>query len=122
MDFYTTIVDEMKAHPLEKEVEFAILHMSPLARALQENARRWVTSLGKLLRESAKDSLMVLNQQLSVSFGISYEAGGYNLNFLLQDLSQDLTRPPDTLEDLKFVLGVISNIRSMSLDVEMKYR
>lgn len=39
-----------------------------------------------------------------------------------QDLSEDLTRSPDTLEDLKVVLSVISNIRSMSLDVEMKYR
>ena len=29
---------------------------------------------------------------------------------------------PKTLEELKFVLGVIANIRSMSLDVEMRYR
>lgn len=41
---------------------------------------------------------------------------------LLQDLSEDLTRSPDTLEDLKIVLSVISDIRSMSLDVEMRYR
>ena len=66
MDFYASIVAEMKSHPLDKEVEFAVLHMSPLARALQENARCWVTSLGKLLRESAKEGLMTLNQQLTV--------------------------------------------------------
>lgn len=33
-----------------------------------------------------------------------------------------MTRSPDTLEDLKSVLSVISNIRFMSLDVEIQYR
>lgn len=33
-----------------------------------------------------------------------------------------MTQSPDTLEDLKSVLSVISNIRSMSLDVEIQYR
>lgn len=42
--------------------------------------------------------------------------------FLRQELSQQLTRSPDTLEDLKSVLIVISDIRNMSLTVEMKYR
>lgn len=40
----------------------------------------------------------------------------------VQGLSVDLTREPSTLEDLKFVLGVIADIRFMSLDVEMQYR
>ena len=40
----------------------------------------------------------------------------------LQGLSSDLTRPPDTLEDLKFVLSAIAKIRSMSLEVEIQYR
>lgn len=40
----------------------------------------------------------------------------------LQGLSKDLTRSPDTLEDLKFVLSVIARIRAMSLDVEILYR
>lgn len=67
MDFYSTVIEDMKMYQLDKEVEFAVLHMGPLARGLQENARCWVTSLGKLLRESAKDSLMALNQQLTVN-------------------------------------------------------
>ena len=33
-----------------------------------------------------------------------------------------LKKPPDTLEDLKSVLSVISEIRKMSLGVELKYR
>lgn len=40
----------------------------------------------------------------------------------LQGLSSDLTRSPETLEDLKFVLSAIAKIRSMSLEVEIQYR
>lgn len=39
----------------------------------------------------------------------------------MQELSVNLTQSPDTLEDLKFVLKVISDIRSMSLEVEIEY-
>lgn len=41
--------------------------------------------------------------------------------YLLQGLSEDLKRPPDTLEDLKFVLRVIADIRDKSLEVELRY-
>ena len=40
----------------------------------------------------------------------------------IQRLSADLKRLPNTLEDLKFVLSVIANIRAISLDVELRYR
>ena len=40
--------------------------------------------------------------------------------FSLQGHSQDLKRSPDTLEDLKFVLSSIANIRDMQLDVELR--
>ena len=41
--------------------------------------------------------------------------------FLLKRLTEDLKRPPDTLEDLKFVLRVIADIRDKSLEVELRY-
>ena len=40
----------------------------------------------------------------------------------MQTLSKDLTRSPDSLENLKFILSVIARIRAMSLDVEILYR
>ena len=40
--------------------------------------------------------------------------------FCLQKHSQDLKRSPDTLEDLKFVLGSIANIREIQLEVELQ--
>lgn len=66
MHFYSCVAKDIAAMPVDKVVKFAMLHMGPLSRALQENARGWVTSLGKLLNVSAKDSLMMLNQQLNV--------------------------------------------------------
>lgn len=38
-----------------------------------------------------------------------------------QQLSENLKRSPSTLEDLKFVLGTISDIRDMSLTVELRF-
>lgn len=43
------------------------------------------------------------------------------LFFYEQHLSENLKRSPSTLEDLKFVLGTISDIRGMSLMVEMRF-
>lgn len=41
--------------------------------------------------------------------------------FALQRLSECLKRRPDTLKDLKFVLGTIADIRDMSLSMEMQF-
>ncbi len=68
MHFYSCVAEDIAAQPTNKVVEFAMLHMGPLARALQENSRCWVTSLGKLLNDSAKDNLMKLDQQLNVCY------------------------------------------------------
>lgn len=38
-----------------------------------------------------------------------------------QQLAKKLKRRPDTFEDLKCVLSTISDIRSMSLDVEIRF-
>lgn len=42
--------------------------------------------------------------------------------FIQQQLSNKLKHSPDTFEDLKSVLSTISDIRDMSLDVEMRLR
>ena len=66
LNFYSSVAAEIATHPLSREVEFAVLHMDPLAQALRKNARCWVTSLGKLLNDSARESLMQLRAELEV--------------------------------------------------------
>ena len=41
---------------------------------------------------------------------------------LLQGKSADLDHTPDSLDDLKFILRTISDIKNMSLEVETKTR
>ena len=50
--------------PMKKEIDCIMLHLEPLARTIKENARTWVTSLGKLLNDSAKSRLMQLKDSL----------------------------------------------------------
>ncbi|XP_030074215.1 dynein axonemal heavy chain 10 [Microcaecilia unicolor] len=103
LQFYTKITHEVMHQPLIKDEQCIRLHLAPLAFTVQEHARSWVTSLGKLLNDSAKEELYSLQEQLVA-------------------LSEKLKQKPDTLENLKFVLGTIADIKFMSLVVEMRFR
>lgn len=102
-----------------KDVEFVRLHLGPLSRSLQESARQWVESLGKLMKDTVEEGMNQLNTELEV------RAQALHALLILansQELSSNLKRPPNTLEDLKFVLSTIAQIRAMSLEVEMRCR
>ncbi|XP_058850532.1 dynein axonemal heavy chain 10 [Acipenser ruthenus] len=103
LQFYSRITQEVAQQALVKVEQCLQLNLESLARTVEENAKGWVNSLGKLLNESAKEEL-------------------YNLKDELLQLSENLKRSPETLEDLKFVLGTIADIRDMSLTVEMRVR
>ncbi|XP_040439457.1 dynein heavy chain 10, axonemal [Falco naumanni] len=102
LQFYMKVAQEVNEQPLIKDEQCIRLQLTPLAYTVQENARGWVISLGKLLNESARQEL----------FGLQEE---------IQKLSQNLKRPPDSLEDLKIVLGTIAEIKGKSFEVELKY-
>ncbi|XP_010291294.1 PREDICTED: dynein heavy chain 10, axonemal, partial [Phaethon lepturus] len=102
LQFYTKVAQEVTQQPLIKDEQFIRLQLAPLACAVQENARGWVILLGKLLNESAREELFSLQEEI-------------------QSLSQRLKTPPDSLEDLKIVLGTIAEIKGMSFKVELKY-
>ncbi|KAG5280454.1 hypothetical protein AALO_G00060150 [Alosa alosa] len=102
LQFYTRISKEVTQQPFVKDEHIVRLNLEPLAHAVRENSQAWVTSLGRLLNESVREDLHSLR------------------NNLLQ-FSENLKRNPDTLENLKFVLGTISDIRDMSMAVEMRF-
>ncbi|XP_039735198.1 dynein axonemal heavy chain 10 [Pteropus medius] len=103
LQFYSKIAYEVTRHPLIKDEHCVRLQLGPLANTVQENAKSWVISLGKLLNESAKEEL-------------------YNLYEEMESLAKNLKKSPSTLEDLKFVLATIAEIRSKSLVMELRYR
>ncbi|XP_065830591.1 dynein axonemal heavy chain 10-like isoform X3 [Oscarella lobularis] len=61
--------------------DFVRIQLEPLTTRIQEHAQAWVTSLCKLLNDSARDALFGLRNQL-------------------EGLMNDSKRPPDTLENL----------------------
>ncbi|XP_009868408.1 PREDICTED: dynein heavy chain 10, axonemal, partial [Apaloderma vittatum] len=102
LQFYLKVAQEVTQEPVIKDEQFIRLQMAPLASEVQENARGWMFSLGKLLNESAREALSSLQEEI-------------------RRLSERLERLPDTLEDLKIVLGTIEEIKGMSSNVELKY-
>ncbi|XP_054248884.1 dynein axonemal heavy chain 10 [Indicator indicator] len=99
---YRKVAQEVTQEPLIKDEQFIRLHLASLACTVQENVQGWVISLGKVLNESAKEELISLQEEI-------------------ERLSQSLKKPPDSLEDLRTVLGTIAEIRGMSFEVELKY-
>ncbi|XP_071826175.1 dynein axonemal heavy chain 10-like isoform X2 [Apostichopus japonicus] len=101
LQFYSKLANEVDSQPKVRDEDSIRLHMTMLADTVRDHAKKWVNSLGTLLQEAAKTDL----------FGLQTE---------LQTMSENLKRSPDTLEDLKFVLKAIADIKDMSLTVEMR--
>uniref|UniRef100_A0A8D0FMY2 Dynein heavy chain tail domain-containing protein n=1 Tax=Strix occidentalis caurina TaxID=311401 RepID=A0A8D0FMY2_STROC len=74
LQFYMKVAQEVTEQPLIKDEQFIRLQLAPLAFTVQENARGWVISLGKLLNESAREELFSLQEEIQV--------GGFSLVLL----------------------------------------
>ncbi|XP_021268215.1 dynein heavy chain 10, axonemal isoform X2 [Numida meleagris] len=100
--FYMRIAQEVTQQPLIKDEQFIRLSMSTLVSAVENKAKDWLISLGKLLNEFARKELFSLQEEIG-------------------RLSENLKTPPDSLEELKIILSTITAIRGMSFTVELKY-
>ncbi|XP_075390744.1 dynein axonemal heavy chain 10 [Tenrec ecaudatus] len=103
LQFYSKIASEVMRHPLVKDEHCIRLQLGLLAQTVQENAKSWVVSLGKLLNEAAREDLHSLHEEI-------------------ESLAKNLKKSPSTLEDLKFVLATIAEIRGKSLVMELRYK
>lgn len=131
LQFLSHINQEVMLESLFKNEHSIRLNLEPLAHTVREIAESWISSLGSLLNKPTKedlfnlrDELMVLNHAvLFVIFivNILFICDSSMCFFLQQQLSMKLKQSPDTFEELKSVLSTISDIRDMSLDVEMRF-
>lgn len=71
LQFYTKISQEVMRQPLVKEEHCVRLQLGPLAHTVQESAKAWVMSLGKLLNESAREELHSLHEEMEVVRGVT---------------------------------------------------
>lgn len=75
MQFYMKVAQEVTQQPLINDQQFIRLQLAPLASAVQENAKSWVMSLGKLLNELVREEFFSLRDEIQV--------GAFSLVFLL---------------------------------------
>ena len=66
LQYYFKTIDEVEGLPMVKEQECIRLHMGPLAQSVKGHAKQWITHLGKILRDSAKEGLFQLRDLLDV--------------------------------------------------------
>ncbi|NXD25400.1 DYH10 protein, partial [Spelaeornis formosus] len=66
LQFYMKIIQEVTQQPLIKDEQFIRLQLAPLVSAVQENAKSWVMSIGKLLNELAREELFSLQDEIQV--------------------------------------------------------
>ncbi|NXR37780.1 DYH10 protein, partial [Zosterops hypoxanthus] len=66
LQFYMKTAQEVTQQPLIIDEQFIRLQLAPLASAVQENAKSWVMSLGKLLNELAREELFSLRDEIQV--------------------------------------------------------
>lgn len=75
LQFYMKVAQEVTQQPLIKDEQCIRLQLAPLVYTVQENARGWVNSLGKLLNDSAREELFSLQEEIQV--------GAFNSCFLM---------------------------------------
>lgn len=66
LQFYSEIYEEVEQQLPIKDERIVRLNMEPVRRAVLENARAWVTSLGRLLNVSAREELYALRNEFQV--------------------------------------------------------
>lgn len=133
LQFLSRISQEVRLEPLFETDHVIHLNLEPLVHTVQTTVESRISSLGSQLNKTAKedlfnlrDELMVLNRASQLMHVFYYKCSlilissiyGY---FLLKQLSAKLKQSPDTFEDLKSALATISDIRDMSLEVELRF-
>ncbi|PRP82215.1 dynein-1-alpha heavy chain, flagellar inner arm I1 complex, partial [Planoprotostelium fungivorum] len=98
---YSKMGMEVEALSTEKDINFLRVSCVPLEAAIRSETSSWVHSIGRLLHTSVKANLDELIEAFSRVEG-------------------DLSRIPDTMDDLKFILNVIDQVWTSSMDMEIK--
>lgn len=66
LQYYYKTIDEVEGLPLVKDQECIRLHMGPLASSVKDHAKQWISHLGKILRDTSKEALYQLRDNLDV--------------------------------------------------------
>ena len=92
------------AHEMEPEVtvDFIKIGVSTLLLDIQEHAKAWIQAIGALMHKMGAGGLKELHESMASE-------------------SLELDKDPDTLDDLKHVLGLIADINRRSMLTKLQY-
>ncbi|XP_028292993.1 dynein heavy chain 10, axonemal [Gouania willdenowi] len=102
LQFLSGVAEEVMSEPRCKNKHILHLNLELLIVTVREMSESWISSLGSFLHIPVKEDLFSLKDEI-------------------MQLSKKLKQNPDTFDELKSVLETISNIRDMTLDVEMRF-
>ncbi|CAE8670802.1 unnamed protein product [Polarella glacialis] len=98
---YKGLADSLAAYPPEKDIGFVRIDSTAIVAAIRSQAMDWVAGYGDILRQLANKDLLRIQAEIS-------------------EFWEQLQEAPDSLDKLKFILSVISQILSVSMDMEMR--
>ena len=103
LDKYSQLVAAMDGLERHRDIDFIRLDCTPLIASIQQQAREWVSRYGEILRVQATAQLHAIYADIS-------------------QLAQRLSSPTDGIDELKFVLNVIRDIRQSNLQMELSFQ
>ena len=99
---YQRVVFDAEGMEPSIEVDFIAIAVSTLLHDIREYARGWITAIATLMKDVGRKELVEMHERM-------------------QDMSAQLEKDPDTLEDLKAVLNLVADIRRKSMETELEY-
>eukprot|EP00898_Chlorokybus_atmophyticus_P006649 jgi/Chlat1/6986/Chrsp56S00523 len=99
---YTKVANDVWDQPKDKTVDFVMVSAHQLAASVRGEALNWVQAIGKVMNDVDRKLLVGLENSIS-----KYQ--------------ESLHKPPETLEDLKFVLNVVASLHAQSMQMEIEY-
>ena len=102
LDKYSQLALNMDKVPLHKDIDFIRIDCAPLIEAIKRQAREWVSKYADILRTQASAQLHGIYGQIS-------------------SLVEKLGSTTEGIDELKFVLNVIRDIRQGNLAMELAF-
>ncbi|KAJ2996626.1 Dynein heavy chain 10, axonemal [Globomyces sp. JEL0801] len=100
--FYSKLAKDVEAQPTTKYSDFLMIIANPLQHSILTEAISWLKIGGNLN--------MVCLESMN------------NLEDRFRQYEKDISRNPQSLDDLTFVLNIVSDIHNASEEVELQYR
>ena len=98
---YKSLADSLAAYPPEKDIGFVRIDCTAIVAAIRTQAMDWVAGYGDILRQLAFKDLTRIQAEIT-------------------EFREQLQETPDSLDKLKFILSVISQILAVSMDMELR--